>query len=209
MQDNYSSKTLESRCNYNWDLMHFLTSKKFLREIDDPDKRSKAEVIFKSFQENVSPKLPTFTKSIIHGDPNGLNIIIKDSLLADDTYHLAGLIDFGDCCKSCCIFDLGICVAYTMLENLEPVTCSSVIEFVGPLISGYNSILPLSTDEFNVLYYLVLARCVQSAIIGAVAFKAEPWNTYLLVTPSKGWLLINKLLSTSKEKVDTIWRNYI
>ena len=187
--------------------MYFLTSKKFLKEIDDPNKRSKAERIFKSFQKDVSPKIPTFTKSIIHNDPSGFNIIMT---LADNTCHLAGLIDFGGSCKSCCIFDLGISLAHIMLENLEPVTCSSVIEFVGPLISGYNSILPLSTDEFDVLYYLVLTRCLQAAVMGEIAYKAEPWNTYLLSIPQKAWLLIDKFLfTTSKGKIKEVWKNYI
>ena len=208
MQDNFSNKILESRCNYNWNLMYFLTTRKYLKDIDDPDKRSKAEIIFKSFQENVSPKIPTFTKSIIHGDPNGLNIIVNKSLLGEDTYHLTGLIDFGDCCKSCCIFDLGICLTHVMLENLEPVTSSSVIEFVGPLISGYNSILPLSTGEFDVLCYLVLARCLQTAM--NITYVAKPQNTNLLVTlPQRAWLLIDKLLSVSREKIDKIWKKYI
>ena len=189
--------------------MYFLTTRKYLKEIDDPDKRSKAEIIFKSFQENVSPKIPTFTKSIIHGDPNGLNIIVNKSLLGEDTYHLTGLIDFGDCCISSSIFDLGMCLAYMMLENLEPVTCSNVLEFVGPVISGYNSILPLSTDEFSVLYFLVLARSLQSAVMGEIGYKVEPWNTYLLSTPRKFWLLMDKLLNIPKEEVDTIWKKYI
>lgn len=156
----------------------------------------------------MAPRLPTLGKGIIHGDVNGLNIILSRKLPASDICDLSGLIDFGDCAGSCTIFDLGICLAYIMLENMDPIYCSSAVEFVGPLIHGYNSILPLTPDEFDCLYYLVLARCVQSALNGQHAFKAEPWNDYLLITPNKAWKLVDTLLSTSKIEVDRIWKTF-
>lgn len=147
--------------------------------------------------------------AIIHGDFNGLNIILDKKQPASSAYHVAGVIDFGDALKTCTIFDLGICLAYIMLENVNPFHCSNVVEFVGPLIQGYHSILPLSANEFDSLYYLVLARCVQSAIMGAHSFKAEPWNTYLLTTPEKAWTLIDLLFNMKKEVVDRTWETYI
>ena len=187
--------------------MHFLNVKEFLDDIDDPVRKSNAETVFKNFEECVVPKLASFEKTVIHGDFNGQNIILNKKL-PTDTYHVAGVIDWSDSCKSCTIFDLGICLAYLMVENLKPVHCCSVVEFVGPLIGGYHRILPLSADEFDSLYHLVLARCVQSAVMGTHNFKAEPWNTYLLLTPEKAWSLVEILLDARKEKVDTIWKSY-
>ena len=59
-----------------------------------------------------------------------------------------------------------------MVEKMDPVHCSSPVEFMGPAIPGYNDILPLSTDEFDCLYYLVLIRSVQSALIGMNSFRS-------------------------------------
>lgn len=183
--------------------MTFTSVKEFLSDVADPGRRSKAEIVFKFFEDYVMPKIPSFAKAIIHGDCNGMNVIVKKQTTK---YDLAGLIDFGDSGKNCTIFDLGISLAYIMIENLK---CSSVIDFVGPMIQGYHSILPLSVEEFESLYYLVLARCVQSAIMGAHSFKYEPWNTYLLMTPEKAWTLIDLFLSTGKEVVDRTWRTYL
>ncbi len=184
--------------------------RKYLQEIDDPLRRSKVARIFQGFEENVSPKLSTFRTGMIHGDLNGRNIILDDIVsYTTNTYHPEGLIDFGDSIKTCIVFDLAIALAYAMMENLEPVTCSSVVEFVGPLIGGYNSIFPLTADELNSLYWLILSRSTQSALNGEMAFKAEPWNDYLLISLNKAWKLIEYLMGVPKSEVDRIWKNYI
>ena len=187
-------------------MMHFLDSKEqLLQDFDDPDRRNKAEIIYKAYEENVIPKISTFKKGVIHGDINGMNLILKEAI-DEDAFHFGGYIDFSECTKSCSVFDLGICMAYMMMENLKPVTCSGVLEFVSPLIRGYNSVLPLNQNEVDSLYYLVLARCCHSAVSGAVQFKAEPSNTYLLTTPEKAWKVIDKLLDTPKEYLNKIWK---
>ena len=155
------------------------------------------------FQQNVVPRMPSLQKGIIHGDFNGLNIIVRKN--SSDAYNLVGVIDFNDCTKTCTVFDLGICLAYLMLENMDS---PSVVEFVGPVIRGYHSILPVSTDEFDCLFYIVLGRCIQSAVNGEHSFKAEPWNQYILTTPRKAWKLVDMLLDITKQGVDTIWKKY-
>ncbi len=196
---------LESRENPYWNLSDFPRVKEFLADVEEPVKRSNAEVVFKMFEECLVPKLPSFEKGFIHGDFNGLNIILNKKE-STNAYHVAGVIDFGDSVKSCTIFDLGICLAYIITENMSS---PSAIEFVGPVIRGYHSILPLSADELDSLYYIVLARLVQSGILGLHNFKAEPWNTYLLTTPDKAWMAVDMLLSTTKEAVDRVWKTYV
>ena len=127
-------------------------------------------------------------------------------LLNDEKrYYFKSFIDFGDCSKTCTVFELAIRLAYIMMENLRPVTCSNVVEFVSPLISGYSSVMPLSEEEQDSLYYLVLARCCQSAMNGEISFKEEPWNTYLLTSIKKAWLMVDELLAMPKEIVDQAW----
>ena len=188
--------------------MDFLDLWKLLNCVDDHNKRSNAESVLSGFEVHVLPKLPSLGKSIIHGDFNGANILVsKDP--STDAYNLSGVIDFNECRKTCTINDLAICLAYLMLENINPVYCSNAIEFVGPVIQGYNQILPITADEFDSLYYLALLRCVQSAVVGTHSFKAEPWNTYFLRTPEKAWIIIDALLTMKKDKVDRIWKAYV
>ena len=188
--------------------MFFTDLKHFLGDVDDPGRQAKAEIVFKYFEDHVMPRILSFGKGIVHGDFNGLNIIL-DKSHTGGSYKVAGIVDFGDCCETCTVFDLGICLAYIITENMNPFHCSSAIEFVGPVIQGYHAVSPLTPDEFDSLYYLALARCVQSAVIGAHAFKAEPWNAYLLTTPEKAWTVIDLLLSATKEVVDRTWKRFL
>lgn len=203
----FSNTDLASRSNPEWDLSGFLTTKQYLKDLDDSKKRGVAETVIQMFEENVAPKIPFFEKGFIHGDFNGLNIIVKQD--SAESYKLSGLIDFNDSIKSCRIFDLGICLAYMMLENMKPSTSPNVVDFVGPIIQGYHSVVSFNADEFDSLYYLVLARCIQSAVNGERFFKAEPWNLYILTTPEKAWRLVDVLLNTTKVEVDRIWTKYV
>ena len=202
-QDKFTNEAIELRENRSLNLLYFLDMRKNLHLIDDP---VRAEKILNAFEKFVTPKLPHFKQSVIHGDANGSNILLKSKLSEGKiSYSFASFIDFGDSSKTCTVFDLGICLAYVMMENLRPVNCSNVLEFVHPLIKGYNSVLPLLEEELDCLYYLVLARCCQSAINGEILFRKEPWNKYFLVSLSKCWLLVDKMLSMSKDIVDQIW----
>ncbi len=182
--------------------------KTFLNDVNDPKKKRQAETIFLIYEENIIPKIPSLEKGIIHCDTNGQNIIVSKKP-SGDTYHMAGLVDFGHSLRTCVVFDLGICLAYLMLENIDPVTSSSAVELVGPVIRGYHSVLPLTKEEFDSLYYLALARCLQSALNGERAFRTEPWNSYLLTSPKKAWQIIDILLGTTEEEVNRIWKHFV
>ena len=188
----------------DWDLTHLLHLRLYLPSINDPSKRASVERILQYFEDFVTPRMPTFRRGVVHGDPNGMNIILK-KIDSKDEYKIAGLIDFDDTFKSYSVFDLGILLAYVMFENLNPIGYASPVEFVGPMVNGYVHDFPLNPEEVSSLYYLVLGRCCQSAVLGEVCYKAEPWNDYLLTTPKKCWKLIELLLSMNKEDVDKIW----
>ena len=202
-QETIRHTALESRENRKWNLLYFLDFRKLFHLTPNLDK---AEKIIDMFEEHITSKIPTFKQSIIHADINGLNLVLKNKLSEDEKrYCFASFIDFGGCSKTCTVFELAISLAYIMMENLRPVTCSNVVEFVSPLISGYSSVMPLSEEEQESLYYLVLARCCQSAMNGEISFKEEPWNTYLLTTVKKAWLLVDELLDIPKESIDHVW----
>ena len=196
---------LESRTLLLWDLTHFLSLRELLPQHDDEKQKEMIARILDDFEKYVCPKMPNFKKGIMYNDGNGLNIIIQKDVHGD--YQMAGMIDFGDCVSSCYVFDLGILLAYIMLENLDLKNGMSPIEFVAPILRGYTDAFPLSKEEIDCLYYIAMARCCQSGLMGMLTFKEEPWNTYLLNTPSKCWRVIELMLSASKEKVDGIWAN--
>ena len=207
VQDGFRNHSLERRTLAQWDLSQLTTFEKHLHILGVGQKRKIAESILDDFEKHVHPKMSNFKKGIIYGDANGLNIIIRKDNVGD--YQMAGMIDFGDCVCSYYVFDLGILLAYVLTENLELTNGSSPVEFVGPVLRGYTDAFPLSREELNCLYYIVMARCCQSALNGTYSFKQEPWNTYLLTTPAKCWKVIDLMLRTTKQEVDKIWTNAV
>ena len=159
-----------------------------------------AEMVFRNFKEHVFPKLTSLRQGIIHGDANGLNIIAAKQ---NGSYKISGIIDFGDCVHTCYIFELAIMLAYAMVENENPLQLSC------PMLSGYLQAFPMSEEELDCLYYCVLARLCQSAVVGEHKFKQEPWNTYLLTTPAKAWRVMEVIFATTKDEVDRLWTHAI
>lgn len=207
MQDGFHNAALENRKNLDWDLYHFLHLRVHLPLMDNLPRRSIVEKILNDFESFVQPKIPSFSKGFLHGDANGMNVIVKKNELEE--YQIAGLIDFDDSAFSCYVFEIALFLAYTMIENLNPIDGLSPVELVCPMLQGYLEVFPLSSEEISCLYYLVLSRCCQSAVLGEIGYKAEPWNTYLLTTPEKAYKLMDLLLAMGKEKVDKIWSEAI
>ena len=90
-----------------------------------------------------------------------------------------------------------------MVENENPLQLSC------PMLSGYLQAFPMSEEELDCLYYCVLARLCQSAVVGEHKFKQEPWNTYLLTTPAKAWRVMEVIFATTKDEVDRLWTHAI
>lgn len=160
-----------------WDLANFLDAQQYMEAMDNPNERLIAERVFTNFRNHVVPKIPIFSKGIVHGDTNGGNILVKKKEDSDE-YELAGVIDFGNCVLSCCIFDLGILLAYSILEN-NP---TSPFEFITPVLCGYVSEFPFESEELASLYYIIMARLCQSAVIRIHTLKNDPWSASFLKT---------------------------
>jgi len=139
--------------------------------VDDPHKKEVVVKILGMFETNVVPKMQLFTKGFIHGDPNGMNTIVRKN--GSTEYKIVGMIDFDDTTLSYCINDIALALTYIMLENLSPLACPGPVEFVLPLLEGYVEVFPLSEQERDCLYYLVLGRCCQSAVMGELGLQAS------------------------------------
>ena len=188
---------IEQRKLEEWDLMNFSDVKEYITHLQDDHKRHTANHIVAMFEEHIVPVIPTMKRGVIHNDMNGMNILFD--VTDEGKCELCGLIDFGDCIRTCTMFELAITMAYSMLEKENPVEC------VAPVFRGYQDVFPLSKEELNCLYYAVLARLCQSAVNGEYHFTLEPWNTYLLTTPVHAWKVIDILLKLTKERVEEMW----
>ena len=163
--------------------------------LNDAAKRHLAETVCTEVGNNLVPRLKSLKHSTIHGDCNEQNILVDPS-----TGRVCGIVDFGDCLRTCRVFELAILLAYCML-----LVTADPIEMVAPVVAGYLSVFPLEQEELNVVYYAVLARLCKSVMSGYLTYLQDPSNPYVLTTQTAGWATIETLLRVPKHVVDKVW----
>lgn len=169
---------------WNWDLQYLHLNDNYMIDISDAKDRSLVEYFFQQYDENVLPYFNDLRKSIIHGDVNEWNMLIKKDAVN-------GFIDFGDICYTPLINELAIVLAYACLYIDDPVKWS------GYIIEAYNKILPLKEQELAVLYYLIPVRLCISVCNSAYARKVDPSNKYKAISEELAWKLLRKWLTVN------------
>ena len=118
--------------------------------------------------------------SVIHGDGNDYNIIVRDG-------RMAGLLDFGDMLHTATVCDLAITLAYVMLGEQDP------LQVAGQVIGAYQRSYPLTLAEQQALYPLILARLAMSVCYSAHNRARSPDDAYQVVSENSAWDLLNRL----------------
>lgn len=127
-----------------WDLQRAVELRSVLHHIDsDAVARSVAQAV-NDFESKVAPRLSSLRRQVIHGDANPENVLL------DAAHGVSGFIDFSDSVNAPLIFDAAIAASY--LRNPEPLA------LIAPFIAAYHEVLPIHTDEVEVLFDLVRTR---------------------------------------------------
>ncbi|XP_019636204.1 PREDICTED: hydroxylysine kinase-like isoform X4 [Branchiostoma belcheri] len=83
-----------------------------------------------------------------------------------------------------------------------------VLPRMDDLQQGYESVRALTPAEWDVLYYCVAARALQSYVLGHYTASLHPENTeYLMFTAGSVWKFIELWWGTPKEEIYKQWRN--
>jgi Ser/Thr protein kinase RdoA (MazF antagonist) len=130
--------------------------------------------------------------SVIHGDANDYNVIVGAG-------RMVGLLDFGDMLHSATICDLAIALAYTMLEEAEPLRVAAQV------IRAYQDRYPLNEVEQQALFPLVLSRLAMSVCYSAHNRARNPGDPYQVVSEAAAWDLLGKLETSSRRDMDRLW----
>lgn len=190
--------TLLHRENFIWSLSSFTLLEPYISVLDGDPLQEVVKSVIHQYKISVLPKRPSFRKCINHGDFNDLNILVQPC--ESDGYRISGILDFGDMNSGYYIYELAITVTYMMTEHPRP------IEVGGPVLAGWESVLPLNEAEKECLYVLVLSRFCQSLVIARYAVTLNPENReYLMTTSKKGVHILHQLWELGKEHVEKVW----
>ena len=86
--------------------------------------------------------------------------------------------------------------AILYLMHLEPDPSADLdLVLDGPryVLQSFLKHVPLSPEELRLLFPCARARLAQSLTLGAVSYRAQPGNEYLLTTQAKGWKVMRRL----------------
>ena len=141
------------------------------------DRRARVERIFLQWDEIDWAAL---RHSVIHGDANDYNVLVGGG-------RMVGLLDFGDMLHTSTVCDLAIALAYTMLNEKEPLSVAAQV------IRGYHRWHPLTDAEQQALFPLILSRLSMSVCYSAHNRARNPDDSYQVVTEAAAWELLDKL----------------
>ncbi|MBL7870530.1 MAG: aminotransferase class III-fold pyridoxal phosphate-dependent enzyme [Cyclobacteriaceae bacterium] len=141
------------------------------------------------FEKNQSV-INSLRKSVIYGDANDYNILVSGT---GNEVSVPGVIDFGDAVYSNTINELAIALAYVMMHKPDP------LEAAVSVVKGYHDQFPIDENELSVLFPLVLSRLLISVTCSVINLEEHPDNTYLQISDTPAWDLLEKLVSISPD----------
>ncbi len=176
--------------SFDWDLRQTLNSRERLPFIKDATRRSLVARTLDRFEAHVVPRLRTLRASVIHGDANDWNVFVERA----DGGPVEALIDIGDALHTSTINELGVALAYTILDTPSP------LETAGHVVSGYARHLDLA-DEIDLLPDLIAARLAISVTISARNASRMGDNPYLAISERPAWEMLGRLDRMKPEHV--------
>jgi 4-aminobutyrate aminotransferase-like enzyme/Ser/Thr protein kinase RdoA (MazF antagonist) len=183
---------------YKWNLVQAEVMMPLLEQIDSESRRSIAEKQLNRFSSDLKSRIANLPAGVIHSDANDYNVIVTGTGF---DARVSSVIDFGDAVLSPIICDLAIALAYTMLGKPDPVASAAHV------VRGYHRVRPLSEDELEVLYPLVLTRLAVSVCNSANEKRLRPDDAYAVISEAPAWALLEHLEKIHENLATAIFRN--
>jgi 4-aminobutyrate aminotransferase-like enzyme/Ser/Thr protein kinase RdoA (MazF antagonist) len=178
--------------DYIWDLKRASGLRRYLPYVQNPQRQALAEKFIWLFETVALPRLKELRQSVIHNDGNDYNLLVEPDV--EGNWTVSGLIDFGDMMETPLVCEPAIAAAYASLEKPDP--WKTALE----LFSGYNDVLPLQTEEAELLFYLMAARLCTTVVMSAERQAVTLGNEYLKVTVEPAWRVLEQLNMLNQEK---------
>jgi len=138
-----------------WDLRQLPRAVKLLPHILELPFREFITRFIHRFTVDIAPRVALLRRQFVHNDFNARNIIVD----ATDTSRVSGIIDFGDALNTALIAD----VAVGVIGQLA--TPETADQAVGEFVHAYCVIEPLSSEELQLLNWMVAGRIVQNIVL--------------------------------------------
>ncbi|XP_078286069.1 hydroxylysine kinase-like [Rhinoraja longicauda] len=201
------------RDGFIWDLLNIHLLERHLHEMEKGDSLSIIEQVIEQFKQKIRPNMDQFRKGLIHGDCNEYNILLEpmdsptehpaertEESCSRPALQISGILDFGDMSFGCFVIELAITVMYLTIVSQDPIGVG------GHVIAGFESVIPLTEEEQDSIYLLVLCRFSQSMVMARHNMLLNPGNEeYLNISMKTGSKCLHQLWQAGKEVVEKAW----
>eukprot|EP00079_Xenopus_tropicalis_P027696 XP_012822047.1 PREDICTED: hydroxylysine kinase isoform X1 [Xenopus tropicalis] len=199
----HPNKTCFERGQFIWNLSNTPLLQKYVHAVKEEELQNIIEGVITQYETFVLPNLSCFRKCINHGDLNDHNILVEKNSSPgsiQEQYKVSGILDFSDMSYGYYIFELAITIMYMMIESNDPLHAG------GYVLAGFESVIPLTAEEKDALFFLVNCRFSQSLVMARYSVLLCPENEeYLMITAKTGWKHLKTLHNMGKEAVEKIW----
>jgi Ser/Thr protein kinase RdoA (MazF antagonist) len=154
-----------------WDMQQALSVRRLLPHVPGKSTSLLIEATLREFEENAVPLFSTLRTQVIHNDLNPDNVLINPQ----NPDEVVGVIDFGDMLRAPLIVDVAIAASY--LRQLE----GDPLVLIAGFVSAYHSVVPLTSEEIDILHTLIKTRLATSiAILHWRASAKDESDSYLV-----------------------------
>ncbi len=141
---------------FAWDLLQAGWIVPELERSTDPALREFLPIA-RRFLESTLPAVTRLPQQLLHNDWNDDNILVTGPPWPGEP-EVTGLIDFGDMVRGPAVVELGIGLAYLVLDIPDPLAAACHV------IEGYRELRPLADEELHLLWDLVRMRWALSGV---------------------------------------------
>ncbi|HMU61888.1 MAG TPA: aminotransferase class III-fold pyridoxal phosphate-dependent enzyme, partial [Gemmatimonadales bacterium] len=166
-----------------WDLVRAQWIAAHLDLIGGPDRRALIGRILARYTQ-IQPALLRQPLSPIHNDVNDHNILVASG--DDGRPRVSGLLDLGDLILGPAVAEVAIAAAYVALDHPHPERA------IAALVAGYHAEAPLTGEQIEMIWPLVLTRLAVSVVNSALVARERPDDSYVVVSEAPAWRFLER-----------------
>ena len=184
-----------------WDMQQALSVRRLLQYVPGKSTCELIDATLREFEEFALPLFPALRAQVIHNDLNPDNVLTNPQ----NPDEVIGVIDFGDMLQAPLVIDVAIAASY--LRQLDGNPLALIADFV----SAYHSVVPLNSDEIDILFTLIKTRLAVSIAIlhwrAALKDESDPYLANSLVSESSAEVFLQRLIEVPRENAIRTFRS--
>ena len=161
-------------------------------QIEDEETKSHINEYFKIFKNQIESKILELPCQAIHCDGNDYNLMVRPGF---DGPCFAGLIDFGDMVSAPVVCDVATAAAYLVLDKKQP------LQALTAFVRGYASRHPLSVQEIEMIFPLLMVRLGVSLVNSAIVARDRPDDPYVSISRAPALAFLEQCRTWNRAEV--------